>query len=77
MGTFQGSSFPGNDHARVSANSNWNPRPWANMYNGYARVVSGATVAPVGSSICWFGSTTGWYCGSVQATNQTALLPAR
>lgn len=71
MGTFQGSSFPGNDYAWVSANSNWTPQPWVNMYNGYARVVSGASVAPVGSSICRSGSTTGWHCGSVQATNQT------
>ncbi|RKT85396.1 streptogrisin C [Saccharopolyspora antimicrobica] len=71
MGTFQGSSFPGNDYAWVSANSNWTPRALVNMYNGSTRAVSGATVAPVGSSICRSGSTTGWRCGSVQAMNQT------
>ena len=71
MGSFQGSSFPGNDYAWVSANSNWTPRPWVNLYNGSARIVSGSSVAPVGSSICRSGSTTGWHCGSVQALNQT------
>ncbi|KAA5833691.1 S1 family peptidase [Saccharopolyspora hirsuta] len=71
MGTFQGSSFPGNDYAWVSANSSWTPRAAVNMYNGSTRAVSGASVAPVGSSICRSGSTTGWHCGSVQAMNQT------
>ncbi|MDA3625745.1 S1 family peptidase [Saccharopolyspora sp. WRP15-2] len=71
MGTFQGSSFPGDDYAWVSANSNWTPRGLVNMYNGYGRVVSGASVAPTGSSICRSGSTTGWHCGTVQAMNQT------
>ncbi|MGK5643450.1 S1 family peptidase, partial [Streptomyces sp. URMC 126] len=28
MGSFQGSSFPGNDYAWVAVNSNWTPRPW-------------------------------------------------
>ncbi len=33
--------------------------------------VAGSTAAAVGSSICRSGSTTGWHCGTVQATNQT------
>lgn len=33
--------------------------------------VAGSQVAAVGSSICRSGSTTGWHCGTVQATNQT------
>jgi streptogrisin C len=28
-------------------------------------------VAAVGSSVCRSGSTTGWHCGTIQATNQT------
>ncbi|MFR9731070.1 S1 family peptidase [Saccharopolyspora sp. MS10] len=71
LGSFQGSSFPGNDYAWVSANSNWTARPWVNMYNGSARVVSGHSVAPTGSSVCRSGSTTGWHCGTVRALNQT------
>jgi streptogrisin C len=33
--------------------------------------VAGSSAAAVGSSICRSGSTTGWHCGTVQATNQT------
>ncbi|MEU6131720.1 S1 family peptidase [Saccharopolyspora sp. NPDC047091] len=71
LGSFQGSSFPGNDYAWVSANGNWTPRGLVNMYNGSGRAVSGHSVAPTGSSVCRSGSTTGWHCGSVQALNQT------
>jgi len=34
--------------------------------------VLGRTVAPVGSTVCRSGSTTGYRCGTVQALNQTA-----
>jgi streptogrisin C len=71
MGTFQGSSFPGNDYSWVSVNSNWTPRPWVNHYDGTNVTVSGSTEAAVGASICRSGSTTGWHCGSIQAKNQT------
>ncbi|MDR7301170.1 S1 family peptidase [Haloactinomyces albus] len=71
MGYFQGSSFPGNDYAWVSANSNWTSKPWVNMYDGYARAVAGSQEAPVGSSVCRSGSTTGWHCGVIEAKNQT------
>ncbi|MEU7913186.1 alpha-lytic protease prodomain-containing protein [Microbispora bryophytorum] len=63
QGTFQGSSFPGNDYSWVSVNSNWTPTNIVSY--GNARV-SGSSVAAVGSSICRAGSTTGWHCGSVQ-----------
>lgn len=70
-GYFAGSSFPGNDYAFVNTGSDDTPRPWVNMYNGYARVVSGSSEAPVGSSVCRSGSTTGWHCGTIEAKNQT------
>ena len=66
QGTFQGSSFPGNDYSWVSVNSNWTPTNIVSY--GNARV-SGSSVAAVGSSICRAGSTTGWHCGSVQQLN--------
>jgi streptogrisin C len=75
QGSFQASSFPGDDHAWVRVNSNWVPRP---IVNGYGRgnvTVRGSTVAGVGSSICRSGSTTGWRCGRVQALNQTVRYP--
>ncbi|WP_028663038.1 S1 family peptidase [Saccharomonospora halophila] len=70
-GTFAGSSFPGNDYAYVRTGSDDTPQPLVNMYNGYGRTVSGSSEAPVGSSICRSGSTTGWHCGTVEAKNQT------
>jgi streptogrisin C len=71
QGTFQGSSFPGNDYAWVAVNSNWVPQPWVNNYSGGNVTVAGSTVAAVGAAICRSGSTTGWRCGTVQAYNQT------
>jgi streptogrisin C len=66
-------SFPGNDYASVNINSpsTWNPQGAVDMYNGFARVVSGQSQAPVGSSLCKSGRTTGWTCGTIQAYNQT------
>ncbi|WP_019810381.1 S1 family peptidase [Saccharomonospora halophila] len=69
-GTFAGSSFPYNDYAYVETGSDDIPRPYVNTYSG-TRTVSGSSEAPVGSSICRSGSTTGWHCGTVEAKNQT------
>jgi streptogrisin C len=71
QGTFQGSSFPGNDYAWVAVNSNWTPQPWVNNGSGGNVIVAGSTAAPVGTAICRSGSTTGWHCGTVQALGQT------
>ncbi|MFE5618111.1 alpha-lytic protease prodomain-containing protein [Streptomyces sp. NPDC056470] len=72
MGTFQGSSFPGNDYAYVSIHSGWWTVPvvlgWGTVPD---RLVRGSAVAPVGSSICRSGSTTRWHCGTVLAMNET------
>ncbi|WP_026127391.1 S1 family peptidase, partial [Nocardiopsis lucentensis] len=35
----------------------------------------GSNAAPIGSSICRSGSTTGWHCGTIQARNQTVRYP--
>ncbi|GII53374.1 hypothetical protein Pth03_17630 [Planotetraspora thailandica] len=69
QGTFQGSSFPGNDYSWVSVNSNWTSVPYVNNGSGGNVTVSGSTVAQVGASICRSGSTTGWHCGTVQQLN--------
>ncbi|WP_433351462.1 alpha-lytic protease prodomain-containing protein [Microtetraspora malaysiensis] len=70
LGTFQGSSFPGNDYAWVAANSNWTAQPWV-YSNGANLSVRGANVAIEGSSVCRSGSTTGWHCGTVQQRNSS------
>ncbi|MFB7374153.1 S1 family peptidase [Streptomyces sp. NPDC056222] len=72
MGTFQGSSFPGDDYAYVSIHSGWWTVPvvlgWGTVPD---RLVRGSAEAPVGASICRSGSTTRWHCGTVLAKNET------
>jgi streptogrisin C len=71
QGTFEGSSFPGNDYAWVSTNTDWTPTGAVNDYAGGTVAVSGSTESAVGSSVCRSGSTTGWHCGTIQAKDQT------
>jgi streptogrisin C len=73
IGATRGYSFPGNDYASVNVNdpNYWQPQPAVDMYNGMARPVVGSSSAPVGSSLCKSGRTTGWTCGTIQAYSQT------
>ncbi|WP_283137205.1 S1 family peptidase [Rhizohabitans arisaemae] len=74
MGSFQGSSFPGNDYAWVATNANWTAQPW--VKSGSSNVtVAGSTQAAVGASICRSGSTTGWRCGTIQQHNTSVTYP--
>ncbi|WP_026316702.1 S1 family peptidase [Actinokineospora enzanensis] len=68
-GSFAGSSFPGNDYAFVRVAAGNTPVGAVNNYSGGRVAVAGSTDAPVGSSICRSGSTTGWHCGTIQARN--------
>lgn len=71
QGTFQASSFPGNDFAWVAVNSDWQPTPYVKG-PGFQNVpVRGSTEAPVGASVCRSGSTSGWHCGTIQQRNVT------
>jgi streptogrisin C len=74
LGTFQGSSFPGNDHAWVAANGNWTATPYVKTSSGTVQV-AGSTQAAVGASICRSGSTTGWHCGTIQQHNTSVTYP--
>jgi streptogrisin C len=67
MGSFRRYSFPTNDYSLARTNSRWTPR---GVINNGTRVL-GSSVAATGSSACKSGSTTGWTCGTIQATNQT------
>ncbi|MEV1289574.1 S1 family peptidase [Micromonospora sp. NPDC049679] len=71
MGSFAGSSFPGNDYSWVRTNSSWVGKGSVNQYNGYAVAVKGSSAAAVGASVCRSGSTTGWRCGTIQSKNQS------
>lgn len=68
-GTFQVSSFPGNDYAYVSVGSDDTPVGAVNNYAGGTVNVAGSTAAAVGAAVCRSGSTTGWHCGTIQARN--------
>ncbi|MEV4217275.1 S1 family peptidase [Nonomuraea sp. NPDC049725] len=73
-GTFQGSSFPGNDYAWV-ATPGHNATPYVRGAGGSLVAVRGSTQASVGSSICRSGSTTGWRCGTIQQHNASVTYP--
>lgn len=72
VGSFQGSSFPGDDYAYVSVGNGWWTEPvvlgWGTVSD---QLVRGSAEAPVGASICRSGSTTHWHCGSLLAKNET------
>ncbi|WP_179955286.1 S1 family peptidase [Streptomyces lunaelactis] len=72
MGTFQGSSFPGDDYAYVSVGHGWWTVPvvlgWGTVPD---QLVRGSAEAPVGASICRSGSTTHWHCGTLLAKNES------
>lgn len=73
IGPVAGSSFPTNDYGiiRVSSTSAVST-PLVDRYSSGSDVtVTGAATATVGMAVCRSGSTTGWRCGSVTATNQT------
>ncbi|AJE85241.1 MULTISPECIES: S1 family peptidase [Streptomyces] len=72
MGTFAGSSFPGNDYAFVQIGNGWWTEPVVLGWGTVGDVlVRGSGEAPVGASICRSGSTTHWHCGTVQSKNDT------
>ena len=69
-GTFEVSSFPGDDYAFVSVGSD-TPVGVVDDYAGGTVAVEGSTPAAVGANVCRSGSTTGWHCGTIQALNAT------
>ncbi len=74
-GSFRGSSFPGNDYAWVQVGAGNTPRGLVNNYSGGTVSVAGSQDAPVGSTVCRSGSTTGWHCGTIQARNSSVTYP--
>ncbi|MFD0740149.1 S1 family peptidase [Lysobacter koreensis] len=72
VGSFQSSSFPGNDRAWVSVSSGHTLYGLVYNYSSgtYPRVI-GSTEAATGASLCRSGRTTGWKCGSITAKNVT------
>jgi streptogrisin C len=75
LGTFQAATFPGNDYSYVGAAGGVNLYGYVYGYDGLYYYVHGSSEVPEGSSICRSGSTTGMWCGTVQAKNQTVNYP--
>ncbi|WP_275001958.1 S1 family peptidase [Promicromonospora iranensis] len=74
-GTFQVSSFPGNDYAYVNTGTDDTLIGAVNNYNGGTVNVAGSSAAAVGATVCRSGSTTGWHCGTIQALNSSVTYP--
>jgi streptogrisin C len=76
QGTVKASVFPGEaDMGFVATNADWTPRAVVNDFAGNELPVAGNTEAPVGAAICRSGSTTGTFCGQIQAKDQTVNYP--
>ncbi|MFK0251483.1 S1 family peptidase [Amycolatopsis azurea] len=59
---------------RVTNTTDW--RLVASIPPTNSRVtITGAAEAAVGASVCKYGSTTGWRCGTIQGKNQTITFP--
>jgi streptogrisin C len=71
VGTGAGSVFPGADMAWVKTNDDWDVAPKVKTRGGELLGIKGARPATVGSSVCRFGITTGWGCGTIKARNVT------
>ncbi|WP_436527071.1 S1 family peptidase [Actinoplanes sp. HUAS TT8] len=76
QGVVKASVFPGDaDMGFVEVNGDWTPRPVVNDFKGNELPVAGNTEAPVGAAVCRSGSTTGTFCGTILAKNQTVQYP--
>jgi streptogrisin C len=76
QGEVAGSVFPGNaDMGVVDTNNDVELQPFVNDFDGNALPVGGSAEAPVGSAVCRSGSTTGTFCGTILAKNQTVNYP--
>jgi streptogrisin C len=77
IGTVSSSSFPGNDYGTIRVTSSAAvSTPLVDRYSAGSDVtVTGPRSASTGLGVCRSGSTTGWRCGSVTATNQTVCYP--
>jgi hypothetical protein len=71
IGTFAGSSFPGNDYSFIRGTSGNTYAGRINNYAGSTLPVSGSTASANGASVCRSGSTTGVYCGTIRALGAT------
>ncbi|MEU7902030.1 S1 family peptidase [Actinoplanes sp. NPDC049118] len=76
QGEVVASVFPGTaDMGVVQITNGEDLQPFVNDFDGNALPVGGSTEAPVGAAVCRSGSTTGTFCGTILAKNQTVNYP--
>lgn len=76
QGVVAASVFPGTaDMGFVETNAGVGLQPFVDDFDGNALPVGGSTEAPVGAAVCRSGSTTGTFCGTILAKNQTVNYP--
>jgi streptogrisin C len=76
QGEVAASVFPGNaDMGFVQTEADVVLQPFVDDFDGNALPVGGSTEAPVGAAVCRSGSTTGTFCGTILAKNQTVNYP--
>lgn len=81
QGEFVAASFPGvgdggpRDWGVVAVYDGWTVLPEVTDYQGGTLPVAGSVEAPVGASVCRYGSTTGASCGTILAKNATVVYP--
>ncbi|MBB4680304.1 S1 family peptidase [Crossiella cryophila] len=73
IGTVSRTSFPSNDYGTIRVRENdARITPRVDRYSEGSDVrVEGSAVVGINGRVCRSGSTTGWHCGRVQATDQT------
>ena len=64
------------DWGVVDVGPGWRPTPSVSGENRASLAVTGTATAPVGSTVCRSGTTSGWRCGTVKATDVTANYDA-
>ncbi|GAA3102336.1 S1 family peptidase [Streptosporangium carneum] len=74
QGAIRASSFPSASMAWVEVNPDWVPRGAVNGVGGEI-AVRGGSPAPVGSSVCRSGGTSGWHCGILLRRNASVTYP--
>ena len=76
QGVVAASVFPGNaDMGFVETNTGVGLQSIVDDFDGNALPVGGSTESPVGAAVCRSGSTTGTFCGTILAKNQTVNYP--
>ncbi|MEV8506584.1 S1 family peptidase [Actinoplanes sp. NPDC051475] len=76
QGEVAASVFPGNaDMGFVQTEADVQLQPFVDDFDGNALPVGGSTESPVGAAVCRSGSTTGTFCGTILAKNQTVNYP--